>query len=121
MACPYFVPLEIWPDWTGPRRVPLGEPYRGSCSATAAEIALEAQAAICNFGYARARCPHYPASATIDAVRFSMTTRSDLVWIAERDYAPLGHGIGTPPEYRALAEAFLSSYHKGKCPQGILE
>ena len=116
MACPYFIPTEVWPDWTGPRRVPLGEPYRGLCAQTEVEI----DTPICNFGYARGRCPHYPEDSLVDAVRFSMPNPEVLIWITERDHAPLAHGIGDPPqEYEALAQAFLRSYRAGKASQGI--
>ena len=117
MACPYFVPVEVWTDWTGPRRVPLGEPYLGWCSQTSA---ADFNGRLCNLGYARGRCPHFPLDSPIDAVRFSIPSPGELIWIAECDHAPVAHGTGQPPkEYAALALAFVSSYEKGKAPQGI--
>lgn len=119
MACPYFVPLEPWSDaWTGPRRVPLGEPYLGNCSHTTLEIPPDDQAKACNFGYPRNRCPHFPEDSKVDAVRFSMASPTTLIWITERDHAPVSHGTGIPLEFEALANAFLQSYLKGKSPQG---
>ena len=127
MACPYFVPVEPWSEsWTGPRRVPLGEPYRGTCSLTENEIDPHDQAAICNFGYARTRCSHFPDGSGVDAVRFSITTAEPLrlIWIAECEHAPVAHGtseLPIPQMYEALAQAFVGSYRNGKSPQGILK
>lgn len=123
MACPYFVPAEPWSDaWTGPRRVPLGQPFTGACSQTTQTIPPREQATLCNFGYARNRCTHFPESAGIDAVRFSMLTATELIWIAEREHAPVTHGnAAPPPEYAKLAQAFKASYDAGKSPQGSLK
>jgi hypothetical protein len=140
VACPFFEPDTVWSEafeapWTGPRRVPLGEPYRGKCSRSAIEIEPSDQARWCNFGYARTCCANFPKSneTAPDAVRFSITSETaeliSLVWIAERDHAPLSHGQSeyrqgafypaVPADYSALALAFVNSYRRGKSPQGI--
>lgn len=138
VACPYFVPVEPWSEtgepWPGPRRVPLGEPYRGNCQVAAGGIDLNRQASTCNFGYARHRCPHFPKS-DLDAIRFSITgnagDRVELVWIEERDHAPVSHGTARyrqgvfepalPAQYLTLALAFVRTYLNGKSPQGIAQ
>ena len=111
--------------------MPLGEPYRGRCSLTEVEIDVRDQAALCNFGYARRRCPHFPGAA-VDAVRFSIMSSAPLrlIWIAEREHEPAGHGTAVfsegafepeiPREYVPLALAFVRAYLSGKSPQGIL-
>jgi hypothetical protein len=137
VACPFFAPIEPWSEnsrdpWSGPRRVPLGEPYRGKCALTADAIDPHAQAELCNFGYARGRCAYFPDSAN-DAVRFSITNSVDeriqLIWIAERGHAPVTHGAAhyahgqfdpaLPQEMHLLGRVFVETYLKGKCPQGI--
>ncbi len=140
MACPYFEPLVPWSEafaepWSGPRRVPLGEPYSGRCSRATVEIEPAGQARLCNFGYARNCCGHFPRSddAAPDAVRFSIISGApdeaiQLVWIAEREHAPTSHGrseyrLGVfdpelPAAYTRLALAFVESHRKGKSPQG---
>lgn len=137
------MPAEPWVEtadnndpWPGPRRVPLGEPYRGGCSRTPLPIDSREQAALCNFGYARGKCGHHPQSgegAVPDAIRFSISGvdgngRIDLIWISEIEHAPAAFGFtqwidgsfhpAVPASYVALAQAFLDTYRKGKCPQG---
>jgi len=51
---------------------------------------------ICNVGYARGRCSHFPAGAEADAVRFSaVRDGKDLrvIYILEKDCSPLRHGL----------------------------
>jgi hypothetical protein len=101
MACPFFLPvrrLEPGP-WLNPPRVPLGDPYWGSCQADPAapvELPEEHQRELCNYGYARFRCPHFPEGAKEDAVRFSIVKDlggcTELVYIVEKDHAPVDHG-----------------------------
>jgi hypothetical protein len=56
-----------------------------------------AEAWFCNFGYARGRCAEFPDSSTADAVRFSVAGNADgivkIVWILEKDHAPVEHGF----------------------------
>ncbi len=98
--------------WTGPRRVPLGEPYEGSCLRTPSAIPMEDQASLCNFGYVRGRCAHFLTDAA-DAIRFSMS-RGEFVWIEEREHAPVSHGgeAAMPDAFTALARAFLETHRK---------
>lgn len=101
MGCPFFEPqrpLEPgdWTEyWTHRPRVPLGEAYSGVCRASDPHIpSEERQRELCNCGYARGRCENFPASAAADAVRFSVISNEPLrlIYILEKDYAPLEHG-----------------------------
>ena len=51
------------------------------------------QREICNTGYARGRCAKFPANAEADAVRFSADRDGVVVYILEKDHAPLRHGV----------------------------
>jgi hypothetical protein len=50
------------------------------------------QREICNTGYARGRCDRFPTDAEADAVRFSSNRDGTLVYILEKDHAPVRHG-----------------------------
>ncbi len=101
MACPWFEPLTeaSASDRPLPARAPLGRLFEGRCHAGPGE-AVVPDAAVhyeaCNFGYGRAgygrtSCPRFPADGEADAVRFSEHA-GRLVWILEKQYAPLRHG-----------------------------
>ena len=79
---------------------------------TTIEIAPHDQAAVCNFGYARSRCRHFPPESNIDAVRFSMVASTQLIWITECEHAPVSYGTEVPLVYEALAKAFVDSHRK---------
>lgn len=114
--------------WILPPRLPLSDPWRGVCRAQAEpyDPPERAQRELCNCGYARGRCEHFPADTAADAVRFSITTEQDgivrLVYVVERDYSPAEHGLleysiaesrldGQVSEVLAAqARAFLASY-----------
>ncbi|MBZ5647258.1 MAG: hypothetical protein LAN37_08560 [Acidobacteriia bacterium] len=131
MACPYFMPTErlvsdLWPHRA---RLPLGDGFRGVCTAPGHEgaaLADEELRDFCNLGYAR-RCPRLPQGRTADAVRFIVTqVREDLValyFTCERDHAPRDHGplaydraqqrwINPHPDARIqrMAECYVQSY-----------
>jgi hypothetical protein len=101
VACPYFlpqVPLETGP-WVHAPRWPLGAAYVGICQACPEELfepPAERQETLCNRGYARGICEHFPPSAPFDAVRFSaldeMAGSLRFVWILEQDHAPVQFG-----------------------------
>src|SRR5437870_1571679 len=57
-------------------RLPLGDPYYGTCLARPKELFDPPEAVqrdLCNCGYARGRCDHFTDDAAADAVRFSVT------------------------------------------------
>jgi hypothetical protein len=101
MACPFFTPLQLI-EWGG--RAPLGGMFNGSCSLGGAAD----EPRLCNFGYARSLCDHFPADSHADAVRFSVSGMADgilrIVWILEKDHAPVDHGS---LEYRESAHDFI--------------
>ena len=133
MACPYFVPARRleFTGWARPPRLPLGDPWAGTCHARADETfePLESQQReVCNCGYARGRCDRFPADAAADAVRFSMREdagdRLRVVFVLEKEHAPVEHGVleytiegarvsGDPvsgaldPQARAFVESYL--------------
>jgi hypothetical protein len=78
-------------------RARAGEPH---------EPPEEHQRELCNCGYARGRCPDFPVDAEADAVRFSMKGGT-VVYIFEKDHAPLRHGVLTLSG--ASADALLLS------------
>jgi hypothetical protein len=92
-------------------RAPLGALFEGEC-----EIERGAgEPRLCNFGYARGLCACFPAETVADAVRFSIAGSLDgmmkLIWIFEKDHAPLEHGI---LEYRESTGEFVEK------PEGVL-
>ncbi len=94
MACPYFLPKAKaqHPSRPLPARSPLGAPYGGSCVADQQhQPDPDELYDFCNAGYARGRCSRFPSEAEADAVRFSLHC-GKLLFILEKDYAPVRHG-----------------------------
>ena len=120
MACPLFKPARRLDagGWDPPPRLPLGDAWGGECTAGCAEQPTEStQREVCNCGYARGRCEHFPAGMEADAVRFSMGPEGRLIYIFEKDHAPLEHGEidpATDPRepLASLARAFNESYRR---------
>ncbi len=90
MACPFFRPLRQLEWSTG--RAPLGAIFEGEC-----ERHGTGEPRSCNFGYARGSCAEFPDDSPADAVRFSVSANSagvvKLIWILEKDHAPIDHGF----------------------------
>jgi hypothetical protein len=85
-------------EWIHAPRMPLGDPYRGHCHVDAAAVVEPTesdQRELCNCGYARKRCPRFPAGAA-DAVRFSVAADVAgvvrLIWIVESSHSPQAFG-----------------------------
>lgn len=98
MACPFFAPsrrLENT-DWVLPPRYPLGDLFSGTCHASTSNLTEGHRDECCNFGYARGLCNRFPGGGAPDAVRFSVTddtpTRLLVVYVIEKDHAPVEHG-----------------------------
>jgi hypothetical protein len=108
MACPFFKPLRPVEWSTG--RAPLGAIYEGEC-----ERSGTGAARFCNFGYARGLCAEFPDDSSADAVRFSVSANAGgivkIVWILEKDHAPVEHGL---LEYTKSTGAFVAE------PLGVL-
>lgn len=120
MACPLFKPerrLDAG-GWNPAPRLPLGDAWAGECTAGCAEQPGEStQREVCNCGYARGRCEHFPAGVEADAVRFSIGPGERLIYIFEKDHAPLEYGeidIATDPRepLASLARAFRESHQR---------
>jgi hypothetical protein len=129
VACPFFLPVRRLGSggWSPAPRLPLGEAYGGSCQAPASgqfEPPEEIQRNLCNCGYARHRCSRFPDRGGADAVRFSVTGDQDgrvtLIYILEKDHAPVEHGsldcstagyaTGAREPLASQARAFVESY-----------
>ena len=124
MACPFFLPVRRLGSggWNPAPSLPLGDAYGGSCQAPASgpfEPPEGVQRELCNCGYARRRCPHFPDNGAADAVRFSVTGDQDgrvtLVYILEKDHAPMEHGsiddaTAAREPLASQARAFVESY-----------
>ncbi len=131
MACPFFLPTErlvsdLWPHRA---RLPLGDGYRGVCTAPGqdqAALSDDELKDLCNLGYAKG-CPRLPRERHADAVRFIVTQDRDdqvgLYFTTERDHAPRDHGpltfdrlqqrwLAPHPDARVqrMAECYLQSY-----------
>ena len=115
--------------WLKPPRVPLGDPCRGACTAADAfEPGAGELRDFCNSGYARGRCPRFPADGGApDAFRFSIDRDQgetvSIVFIEETNYTPAAFGrlayrvatgaFETPPadgNLEAQARMFARSY-----------
>jgi hypothetical protein len=77
----------------------LGDAHFGFChspSGGSFAPSEEHQRELCNHGYARGLCEHFPISGAADAVRFSVTDdrggRLRVVYVLEKDHAPQSHG-----------------------------
>ena len=133
MPCPYFYPVGQL-GWPNAPRLPLGDAYTGLCRADPdAQMDPDPVALrdLCNLGYARGRCMHFPAGAGPDAVRFSVARDAgglvQICWVRERDHHPFDHGRleysqeaqsftgGIAEEsVRQQAQAYVSSYLRRK-------
>jgi hypothetical protein len=96
-------------EWSA-GRVPLGAMFEGTC-----ENQGIGEPRLCNFGYARGLCAEFPEASAADAVRFSVAGNADgivkIVWIFEKDHAPVEHGF---LEYAKSRGAFVAE------PEGAL-
>ena len=131
VACPFFMPSErmesdLWPHRA---RLPLGDGFRGVCTAPGHEGALLSEEELkdfCNLGYAKG-CRRLPRERHADAVRFIVTHERDdqigLYFTSEREHAPREHGslsfdraqqrwLTPHPDVRVqrMAECYLQSY-----------
>lgn len=133
MACPCFYPVERLATAVK-TPAPLGDAWAGPCRA-APDAEWQPDRAtlerLCNFGYARAQCPRFPAAETPDAVRFSVSRDQDgivgIYWVMEKNHMPFAHGAldysraaaGFPSAHpdacvAQQAQAYVSSYLRRK-------
>lgn len=97
--------------------MPLGDAWSGCCLAVPeAEWMPDANTTrqLCNFGYAREKCPRVPRDAP-DAVRFSISNDQDglirIYWVVEKNHLPFAHG---PLEYSRVNAGF-QTVHPDAC------
>jgi len=120
MACPWFYPVERLKPGPGKKSppAPLGDLQSGICHA-AAEWAPDPDTLqhLCNFGYAREKCPRFPADGP-DAVRFSIAQDQDglirIYWVVENNHLPFTHGR---LEYSRTEACFRSSHSDARITQ----
>ncbi len=133
MACPFFMPTEKLEHWPNRPRLPLGDGWRGTCTAPGCEGAEPNDnelRELCNLGYAK-RCPRLPKKRLWDAVRFSISREQDgkivIYFVCEVDHRPGEHGAlefdaGTnawtaphrDPRVQKMAQCYLESYLERK-------
>ena len=112
MACPCFYPVEP-SDGPAGTCVPLGDRWSGVCRAapdTGWQPDTTTIRQLCNFGYARTKCPHVPEEGP-DAVRFTIVDDRNgvirIYWVTEKDHLPFAHG---PLDYRRAESAFAQPH-----------
>jgi hypothetical protein len=79
-------------DWDPAPRFTLGEAWAGRCMAFPHALEESEQRSLCNRGYVRGSCAHFPALAP-DAVRFAWNAAKQLIYILEKDHAPVEYGV----------------------------
>jgi len=128
MACPYFYPLARFESsgWIVPPRLPLGDAFAGECRATESVFQPDEEKTrqVCNVGYGRGRCDHFPPDAAADAVRFNLSQDAGALihiqYIYEKECWPgeqgkLEYSNGAEPDsgnaiLSRQATAFVESY-----------
>lgn len=115
--------------------LPLGGAWQGRCTAPTGSSSSPdppALRSLCNIGYARGACPHFPGGGTADAVRFTITADYDdavlLAYVIESGHYPAAHGPlawsraagrfeelpPLPALLSAQARAYVTSYLRRK-------
>lgn len=114
MACPFFEPVARMDpgEWIHAPRLPLIDLFRGLCRASEPfEPEPPVQRDLCNWGCAGSKCERFSGDGP-DAVRFSMVD-GRIVYVFEKQCAPVSHGIADGTESGILAaqiRAFEQSY-----------
>lgn len=134
MACPYFMPVARLENgsWPHPARLPLAGGWSGHCTAPQHENEIPAPDVLekfCNLGYASG-CAWSPQQRQWDAVRFAITTRSNLqtrekdasrviqvCYVCERDHRPVERG---EMEFDVQQFRWLKP-HRDRCVQKMAE
>jgi hypothetical protein len=117
------MPTEKLAVWSNRPRLPLGDGWKGYCTAAAHEGEQPSDRELrefCNFGYA-AHCPRLPRKRTADAVRFSVSREHDnkvvIFFVCEVDHRPGEHGA---LEYDAATGAWTTA-HRDACMQKMAQ
>jgi hypothetical protein len=127
MACPYFEPVQVHaaPLGYAAMPLPLGDSWMGTCRAGAeppAEPDTALLYSLCQFGYARGRCPRFATDDPgADAVRFAITRVAagslDLCYVLERDHHPFSQGSLS---YSLAARCFFPSSDGASPPEIVI-
>jgi hypothetical protein len=127
------MPTEKFDVWPNRPRLPLGDGWKGTCTAPPHQGVRPGDYELrefCNFGYA-SRCPRLPEKRLWDAVRFSVSRERDgqvvIYFVCEVDHRPGEHGAleydcataaWTAPHRDArvqkMAQCYLESYLERK-------
>jgi hypothetical protein len=99
MCCPYFIPDQRHDAdlWLWRQRLPLGDAFRGCCSASGHQGERPDDEALrqCNLGYAR--CAWLPVERAADAVRFCVPRDAPailrILFAMELNHAPGESGV----------------------------
>jgi len=96
MPCPFFEPQAVVSSPQHPNaRLPLLDEYEGTCHAAGDvfPVPFDLRFRCCNHGYSRGSCNRFPLTETRSSVRFNITRATsdflELLYVEERDYAPL--------------------------------
>lgn len=80
--------------------LPLGDAWAGVCRSvpeSPSDPDASSVRPLCNLGYARGKCPRFPAGDGPDAVRFSIAADQNgalrISYVVERDHHPFAHGL----------------------------
>jgi len=136
MCCPYFIPEQRHDAdlWLWRQRLPLGDTFRGCCSAPGHQGEHPDAEALqqCNLGYAR--CAWLPVERAADAVRFCVPRDAPAVlrilYATELNHAPGECGVlefsratstwlnsHRDERLQRQAECFLAAYLSRRGPQ----
>jgi hypothetical protein len=121
MACPYFFPVARFETspWSVPPRLPLGDAFSGECRASESAVQPDEtrMREVCNLGFGRHGCEHFPQGSTADAIRFHVAQDlGELIhiqYVFEKDCWPGEHGDASSLAneiVRRQADVFLESY-----------
>ncbi|HEV8523238.1 MAG TPA: hypothetical protein VGQ71_01965 [Terriglobales bacterium] len=143
MACPYFLPTEKFENgpWPHPVRLPLGDGWKGFCTAPGCDGYKPADHELkefCNLGYAR-KCPRYPQAPFAESIRFGVRCDREgllaVTYVTELDHSPGECGtveydtltgawtkIHPDPRVQIKAGCYLESYlrRRGKVARPAL-
>src|SRR5215471_7433018 len=112
MCCPYFEPAIRLGEgpWDPAPRLPLIDAWQGLCTLGGSVPEETEQREVCNTGYARGRCSRFPENAEADAVRFSAGSDNRIIWVLEKDHAPLRFGNYPQEDLASTLQAQARAY-----------
>lgn len=96
MPCPFFYPTQpvAHPAHPG-ARLPLIQEFQGSCHACDTVVPAPADGlfSLCNHGYSRGECVHFPPDEVRSCLRYSVIGETseflEILWVEEQDHKPV--------------------------------